>query len=99
VPAANVEDDTVAAYGAAMNDAPVGWHLVDGRLRRTFTFADFSEAWAFMSRVALLAERHDHHPDWSNAWNTVTIELWSHDEGGVTVRDERLAGAINALLL
>lgn len=87
-------------YGAAMSDkVPAAWRLEDGRLCRTFTFADFSEAWAFMSRVALLAERHDHHPDWSNTWNKVTIELWSHDAGGVTVRDERLAGAINALLV
>jgi 4a-hydroxytetrahydrobiopterin dehydratase len=80
-------------------DVPAGWQLDDDRLLRTFTFDDFSEAWAFMSRVALLAERHDHHPDWSNSWNRVDIALWSHDAGGVTERDRRLAGAINALLL
>lgn len=71
------------------------WIETGGRLRRTFTFADFSEAWAFMTRVALAAERADHHPDWSNSWNTVTIELTSHDTGGVTDRDRDLAGAID----
>ena len=77
---------------------PPDWTLVDGRLRREFVFADFSAAWAFMSRVALLAERLDHHPDWSNSWNRVTIELVSHDKGAVTDRDRRLAEGINALL-
>ncbi len=74
------------------------WTELDGRLHRELTFEDFSEAWAFMSRVALLAERHDHHPDWSNSWNRVTIDLVSHDEGAVTDRDRRLAEAIDALL-
>jgi len=78
---------------------PDGWDEADGRLRRELTFANFSEAWAFMSRVALLAEKMDHHPNWSNVWNTVTIELTSHDVGNtVTERDRRLAEAINAIL-
>lgn len=77
---------------------PQGWELVDGKLRRELTFGGFSEAWAFMSRVALLAEKHDHHPDWSNSWNKVVIELTSHDAGGLTERDQRLAEAINQLL-
>lgn len=78
---------------------PDGWDEADGRLRRELTFANFSEAWAFMSRVALLAEKMDHHPNWSNVWNTVTIELTSHDAGNtVTERDRRLAEAINAIL-
>ena len=81
-----------------MPAAPDGWELGDGTLRRELRFADFSEAWAFMSRVALLAEKHDHHPDWSNSWNRVVIELSSHDAGGLTDRDTRLAEAINALL-
>lgn len=68
------------------------------RLRREFTFADFSEAWGFMARVALEAEKRDHHPDWSNSWNTVVIELTSHDAGGVTDRDRDLATAIDALV-
>ena len=74
------------------------WDVVDGALRREFTFADFSEAWAFMSRVALLAEKADHHPDWSNSWNTVKISLGSHDVGAITDRDHKLAAAIDALL-
>lgn len=81
-----------------MNTAPDGWAVAGGKLRRQFTFADFSEAWAFMSRVALLAERRGHHPDWSNSWNEVTIELVSHDEGEITDRDLDLAAAINELV-
>ncbi|HEX9258809.1 MAG TPA: 4a-hydroxytetrahydrobiopterin dehydratase [Acidimicrobiales bacterium] len=77
---------------------PVGWTVVDGRLHRELSFADFAEAWAFMTRVALLAERADHHPDWSNRWNSVVIDLVSHDEGRITERDHALARAINRLL-
>ena len=79
-------------------EAPEGWDLVDGKLRRELEFADFSEAWAFMSRVALLAEKNDHHPDWSNSWNKVVIDLVSHDKGDVTDRDRSLAEAINKAL-
>jgi 4a-hydroxytetrahydrobiopterin dehydratase len=78
---------------------PDGWDEADGRLRRELTFGNFSEAWAFMSRVALLAEKMNHHPNWSNVWNAVTIELTSHDAGNtVTDRDRQLAEAINAIL-
>lgn len=78
-------------------DAPPGWDVVDGKLHRELVFADFAEAFAFMTRVAELAERADHHPDWSNSWNTVTIDLTSHDVGGLTDRDVALAAAINEL--
>jgi 4a-hydroxytetrahydrobiopterin dehydratase len=61
-----------------------GWDVRDGKLGRTFVFADFSEAFGFMSRVALIAEQLDHHPEWSNVWNRVTIEIVSHDQGGIT---------------
>jgi 4a-hydroxytetrahydrobiopterin dehydratase len=75
------------------------WVEAGGMLRREFTFADFTEAWGFMSRVALLAEKADHHPNWSNVWNKVTIELTSHDAGNtVTDRDRDLAARIDALL-
>jgi 4a-hydroxytetrahydrobiopterin dehydratase len=67
-------------------------------IRREFKFADFSQAWGFMTRVALLAEKFDHHPDWSNVWNTVRIELTTHDAGGLTENDVRLAQAIDSLL-
>lgn len=71
------------------------WEEKDGKLHREFSFDDFSAAWAFMSRVALEAEKRGHHPDWSNSWNTVVIELTSHDAGGVTDRDHDLARAID----
>jgi 4a-hydroxytetrahydrobiopterin dehydratase len=73
------------------------WEEQNGKLHREFTFANFSEAWAFMSRVALLAEKSDHHPDWSNSWNKVVIDLVSHDAGGVTDRDRQLAEKIDGL--
>jgi 4a-hydroxytetrahydrobiopterin dehydratase len=76
---------------------PGGWEVVDGKLHREFAFKDFSEAWAFMARVALLAEKADHHPDWSNSWNKVVIDLVSHDAGGITDRDRTLAEKINGL--
>lgn len=75
------------------------WQETDNKLTRTLTFADFSEAFAFMTRVALLAEKMDHHPWWSNVYNNVTIELTTHDAGNtVTDRDRALAQAIDALL-
>lgn len=77
---------------------PAGWELTDGRLRRELRFRDFSEAFAFMVRCALVAERLDHHPNWSNVYDTVTIELWSHDVGGVTDRDVAFAEAVNGIL-
>ncbi|HEX2941849.1 MAG TPA: 4a-hydroxytetrahydrobiopterin dehydratase [Rhodopila sp.] len=67
-------------------------------IRREFKFSNFSEAWGFMSRVALLAEKLDHHPEWFNVWNTVRIELTTHDVGGLSDQDLRLAQAIDALL-
>lgn len=76
------------------------WGLVAGRdaIRRDFKFRDFGEAWGFMNRVALLAERQNHHPEWSNTWNQVSITLATHDAGGLSARDVRLAQAIDALL-
>lgn len=75
------------------------WREEGGKLRRTFRFKDFSEAFAFMARVALVAERMNHHPEWSNVWNTVDIRLSTHDAGGsITDKDRRLAEAIDRLL-
>lgn len=75
------------------------WNEHDNKLTRTFKFADFSEAFAFMTRVALAAEKMDHHPWWSNVYNQVTIELTTHDKGNtVTAKDRKLAEAINQLV-
>jgi len=70
----------------------------DERLKRQWQFSDFSEAFAFMTRVALLAESMQHHPNWSNVYNRVTIELTTHDLGGLSNLDAELARSIDALL-
>jgi 4a-hydroxytetrahydrobiopterin dehydratase len=74
-----------------------GWTAVDGRdaIHRSLRFGDFTEAFAFMTRVALAAERMNHHPEWSNVWNRVEITLATHDAGGVTQKDIDLAGLID----
>ena len=76
------------------------WDLDDARdaITRSFSFKDFSEAFAFMTRVALLAEKADHHPEWSNVWNRVDILLTTHDAGGLSTRDIAMAQAIDALV-
>jgi len=76
------------------------WDFDEARdaITRTFTFADFSEAFAFMTRVALLAEKADHHPEWSNVWNRVVILLTTHDAGGLSQRDVDMAEAIDLLV-
>lgn len=75
------------------------WKEADNRLHRQFKFADFSEAFAFITRVALLAEQQQHHPYWTNVWNQVDIYLQTHDAGNiVTEKDQRLARAIDDLL-
>ncbi len=76
-----------------------GWAEVVGReaIGRTFSFKDFNEAFGFMARVALVAEKHDHHPEWRNVYRTVEVVLATHDAGGVTARDIELAEAMNAI--
>ncbi|HTH55977.1 MAG TPA: 4a-hydroxytetrahydrobiopterin dehydratase [Cyclobacteriaceae bacterium] len=75
------------------------WAEQNNRLKKDFKFKDFSEAFAFMTRVALLAEKMDHHPCWSNVYNTVSIELSTHDAGDVvTDKDRKLAKAIDKLV-
>lgn len=94
-----VEKLDAAGRAALARDLP-GWAMVDGRdaIARTFRFEDFSEAWGFMSRVALLAEKQNHHPEWFNVWNRVEITLSTHDAGGLSARDVALAKAIDALV-
>ncbi|HTO52983.1 MAG TPA: 4a-hydroxytetrahydrobiopterin dehydratase [Myxococcota bacterium] len=74
-----------------------GWSLRDGKLHREFQFPTFSAAFGFMTRVALEAEKLDHHPDWSNSWNRVVVDLVTHDAGGITERDLALAKRIAEL--
>ncbi len=74
-----------------------GWSLAGGKLHREFVFRDFSEAFGFMTRAALVAEKKDHHPDWSNVWNRVVVDLSTHDAGGITSLDFDLAAAMSRL--
>ncbi len=78
-----------------------GWSLDDTgkKIAKTFKFKNFSEAWAFMSRAALLAERMDHHPEWFNVYNRVDVTLTTHDAGGVTEKDIAMASAMNGFLV
>src|ERR1700731_957640 len=76
-----------------------GWSELAGReaIARTFVFKDFNEAFGFMTRAALVAEKSDHHPEWRNVYKTVEVVLATHDAGGVTKRDIELATAMNAI--
>jgi 4a-hydroxytetrahydrobiopterin dehydratase len=87
------------ATRAALAESLPHWTLVPGRdaIHREWKFASFSEAWGFMTRVALLAEKFDHHPEWSNVYNRVEITLSTHDAGGLSSRDLALAHAIDHL--
>ena len=94
-----VEQLSEAERADALDGLP-DWDYDEGRdaITRRFTFTDFSEAFAFMTRVALLAEKADHHPEWSNVWNRVEITLTTHDAGGLSGRDVEMAEAIEGLL-
>jgi 4a-hydroxytetrahydrobiopterin dehydratase len=76
-----------------------GWRMVDGRdaIAKTFTFPDFSAAFGFMTRAALAAEAMNHHPEWFNVWNRVEVTLSTHDAGGLTERDLKLAEAMDRI--
>jgi len=76
-----------------------GWAQVSGReaIAKTFVFADFNEAFGFMTRAALVAEKMDHHPEWSNVYKTVVVTLTTHDAGGITARDLALAEAMDRI--
>jgi 4a-hydroxytetrahydrobiopterin dehydratase len=77
----------------------MSWIEENNKLKKTFKFKDFSEAFGFMTRVALAAEKMDHHPTWTNAWNTVSFELSTHDAGDkVTDLDRKLAAAIDKMV-
>jgi 4a-hydroxytetrahydrobiopterin dehydratase len=74
-----------------------GWTFKDGKLHREYKFADFVEAFSFMSACALCAERADHHPEWFNVWNRVVVDLATHDAGGITDKDFALASKMEKL--
>jgi 4a-hydroxytetrahydrobiopterin dehydratase len=74
-----------------------GWGVRDGKLHREFVFANFVEAFGFMAKAALVAERANHHPEWFNVYRTVRVDLTTHESGGITERDTALARAMNEL--
>jgi 4a-hydroxytetrahydrobiopterin dehydratase len=74
-----------------------GWSVVDGKLHREYRFADFVHAFGFMATAAIAIEKADHHPEWSNVWNRVTVDLTTHDAGGITAKDIDLARLLDAL--
>jgi len=79
-----------AELGAALRTLD-GWSVTDGKLRRTFEFADFVEAWGFMCSVALVVQQMDHHPEWFNVYHKVVVDLVTHSAHGITARDVELA--------
>ena len=93
----------IAKLSAGERDAALkelrNWQMVKDRdaIQRSFKFKNFSEAWGFMARVALLAESQDHHPEWFNVYNKVDITLSTHDAGGLSARDVKLAKTIDAV--
>jgi len=78
-------------------EALPGWSLQAGKLHKLFAFKDFVEAWGFMSAVALVAESMGHHPEWSNVWNRVTVDLTTHDAGGISALDFDLAARMEVI--
>ena len=83
-----------------MLELPAGWARVQGRdaIAKSFKFKDFNQAFGFMTRAALIAEKMDHHPEWFNVYNKVDVTLSTHSAGGVTDLDIKLAAALNALI-
>jgi 4a-hydroxytetrahydrobiopterin dehydratase len=88
-----LDDDEIAAAVSLLED----WHVIDGKLCREFVFSDFVEAIGFMMRTAVWAELLNHHPEWSNAYRTVRVELRTHDVGGLSRLDVELAAKMNQL--
>jgi len=74
-----------------------GWHVANGKLHRDFQFADFAHAFGFMTTAAILIEKMNHHPEWSNVYNRVSVDLTTHDSGGITQKDVDLAATLDAI--
>lgn len=88
--------DEIQSELKSLNDqAAVRWEIEADKLHKTFQFSDFVKAFGFMSQVALIAERMNHHPEWFNVYRTVIVDLTTHDAGGLTVRDFKLARAMD----
>ena len=88
-----MDTDTVAAQLEGLD----GWELIDGKLHREFKFANFVEAFGFMTRAAIEAEKMNHHPEWFNVYSKVVVDLTTHEAGGISERDFELAEGMNAL--
>ncbi|MGB0847166.1 MAG: 4a-hydroxytetrahydrobiopterin dehydratase [Thiolinea sp.] len=88
----NLDVEQLGTLLSGLND----WQVKGGKLHKVFEFQDFAEAFAFMTRVALVAEKADHHPDWSNSYRKVVIDLVTHSTGGITQKDIDLARTIDA---
>ena len=95
---AKLDAESIARALSELNaSAASPWSLVDGKLHKGFRFKNFVDAFGFMSRVALVAESMDHHPEWSNVYNQVVVDLSTHDAGGITALDFTLASRIEGL--
>lgn len=88
-----LDDETVRTRSEALE----GWTMVEGKLTREFVFDDFVHAFGFMTEAAIMAEKMDHHPEWFNVYNKVRVQLTTHDAGGITDLDFKLAERMNAL--
>ena len=88
-----LRDDQIQAALASLD----GWSLENGKLHKQFQFADFVTAFGFMTRAAILAEKANHHPEWFNVYNRVTVDLTTHDAGGISQYDVDLAAGMNTL--
>jgi 4a-hydroxytetrahydrobiopterin dehydratase len=86
-----------AAIEERLGSVP-GWAVEDGKLHRELEFADFNEAFGFMTRAAMVAEKMNHHPDWSNSWNKVDVDIVNHAAGGISAACFELASKMNDLL-
>jgi len=88
---------SLESLDTALRSLP-GWEVVNGKLKREFKFGNFVEAFAFMTKAALISEKLDHHPDWSNSYGRVVIELFSHDQNAITNKDIIWAQKVSRLL-
>ena len=81
----------------SVEGVPEGWEVVSGKLHREYKFTDFAHAFGFMATAAPLIEKMDHHPDWSNVYNRVTVDLWTHSKNAITDKDRKLAEVLESI--